>query len=152
MTAEGLRRSLARSCGDGVSESKGVGGTAGWRNLCCSFVTRPCHGGGGRAVLLALGDRYRLELRRQNLHSWPCLGYWHQQLKAPLNLHLHVLLRHVLLESAGDCSPANTKPQIEHRCCSTQHALSVTRNKQQLIIRSERHHLHHLSTTKYLLL
>lgn len=65
MTAEGLRLSLACSCEDGVSESKW-----GWEgNLCSSFVTRPCHDGGGRAVPLALGDRYRRELRRQNLHS-----------------------------------------------------------------------------------
>lgn len=148
MTAEGLRLSLACSCGDGVSESKwGVGGAAGWRNLGSSFVTRPCHGGGGRAAPLALGDRYRQELRRQNLHSWPCLGYWHQQLKAPLNLHLRVLLRHILPESDGDCYPHQHKAQVEHRCCSTQHTLSVTQNKQLLIIRSERHHFHHLSTT-----
>lgn len=61
---------------------------------------------GGRAVLLALGDRYRQELRRQNLHSWPCLGYWHRQLKAPLNLHL---VRHILPESGGDYCPRKHK-------------------------------------------
>lgn len=74
MTAEGLRLSVACPGGDGVSESKWGGwwlgrGAVGWKNLCSSFVTRPCHGGGGRAAPLALGDRYRQELRRQNLHS-----------------------------------------------------------------------------------
>lgn len=42
-----------------------------------------------------LRDRYRQELRKQNLHSWPCLCYWHQQLRAARELCLIVLLHHI---------------------------------------------------------
>lgn len=76
----GLWISPGRRRGDrGVSESK-MG--RGRKNLCASFVTRALSRWWRRRAL-ALRDRYRQKLKRQNLHSWPRLGYWHQQLKAP---------------------------------------------------------------------
>lgn len=74
MTAEGLRLSLAYPHGDGVSESKWVGwcwglGVEGIYAVPSSQGPVMDGGGGGLAVPQALGDRYRQELRRQNLHS-----------------------------------------------------------------------------------
>lgn len=68
MTAEGLRLSLACPRRDGVSESKWGLGTV---EEFMRFLRHqgPVAGGGGRAAPPALGDRYRQELRRQNLHS-----------------------------------------------------------------------------------
>lgn len=57
----------------------------------------------GRAAPLALRDRYRQELRRQNLHSWPRLGYWHQQLNAPTKSQSPT--SHPSPRVAADCSP-----------------------------------------------
>lgn len=75
MTAEGPGLSLAWPRGDGVSESKWMGGREGACRVE-EFMQFRHHqgpvvvvvGGGGVAAPLALGDRYRQELRRQNLH------------------------------------------------------------------------------------
>lgn len=92
----------------------------------------------GRPTPLALRDRYRQELRRQNLHSWPRLGYWHQQLSAPTKTPSstsHPSTREGRPSARRATTQTTHRQDTEHRCHSARPTLSgaLEINKRSLL-------------------